>query len=101
MGKLMFQLRKQGTPPSLDEVCSSYDLRPSDVDPDYGVVQTDTREGLYVVLVDETAQARLETALQRLGLRDDPAVGVFSNPRIEPCGPPQDDRPVASSLGRG
>ncbi len=86
MAKVMFQFRKRGKPPSLEEVCGTYGLRSEDVDTEYGVVATDTRDGLYVVLVDPAAESRIRQVLAELGLASDSAVGVFSNPPVEPFG---------------
>jgi hypothetical protein len=88
MPKAMFQFRKQGDEPTLDEVCATFNLRKDQVDSEYGVVQTDSREGLYVVLVDDLAQAQIKEKLEITDAYADPAVGVFSNPQIEPFGPP-------------
>jgi hypothetical protein len=51
-----------------------------DLDADYGVVPVDPDNHLYSVLVDEEAGA---AAGGREGVE-----GPFSNPRIEPFGPP-------------
>ena len=88
MAKVMLQFRKRGESPTLEEVRSTFDLGADQVDSEYGVVQTDRREGLYVVLVDDTAQAQIEEKIGLAGAGTDPAVGIFSNPHIEPFGPP-------------
>jgi hypothetical protein len=84
MGKVMFQFRYKGATPRLDEVGSLYGLRVDQLDSDYGVIETDSQEGLHVVLVDEAAQAQIQAKLKERGEDADPAVGVFSNPRVEP-----------------
>jgi hypothetical protein len=89
MSKVMLQFRKRGETPSLEEIRSTFDLRADQVDPEYGVVQTDSREGLYTVLVDDAARTQIEEKLRLSGAHNDPAVGGFSNPRIEALGPPQ------------
>ena len=51
------------------------------IDAEFGVVNIDPEQNLYTVLVDEQAAA---------GASDRPGVeGPFSNPRIEPFGPPR------------
>ena len=55
--------------------------RPEEIDAEFGVVPIDPDNHLYTVLVDEQASARVA---------GQPGVeGPFSNPRIEPFGPPQ------------
>jgi hypothetical protein len=87
MASVMFQFRHPGGAPTLDQVRTQYGLDAGDVDKTFGVVQTDSADDLYTVLVDDRATARIETALRQAGATGDPAVGVFSNPRVEPTGP--------------
>jgi hypothetical protein len=65
---------------SLDQVRRALDLSADEVDDDFGVVEVDPKEHRYAVLVDEGAAARVPDAA---GVE-----GPFSNPRIEPFGPP-------------
>ena len=83
MTRVMFQFRHDKEAPSLQDVCLRYSLEDDDVDHDFGVIQTDSVDRLFVVLVNENAQRRLESRMQELGEDKDPAVGVFSNPRVE------------------
>ena len=54
---------------------------PARIDPEFGVVSIDPEQHLYSVLVDEQAVS---------GAQGRPGVeGPFSNPRIEPFGPPR------------
>jgi hypothetical protein len=58
-------------------------IAPEQIDDDFGVVSIDPDQNLYTVLVDERAAA---------GAGGRPGVeGPFSNPRIEPFGPPRRD----------
>jgi len=91
MGMVMFQFRHRGASPTLEQVRTTYGLRPDQVDPNYGVVETDSQDGLHVVLVDESAQAQIEAKLKQMGASSDRAVGVFANPRIEPFDTPRAD----------
>jgi hypothetical protein len=77
----MLTLSGGKTAPSLDEVARRLDVRPAQLDPDFGVVLIDPERHLYTVLVDEDAA---EGAASREGVE-----GPFSNPRIEPLGPPR------------
>lgn len=56
-------------------------VEPGQIDAEFGVVSIDPDQHLYTVLVDEEAAAG---AAERPGVE-----GPFSNPRIEPFGPPQ------------
>ena len=67
-------------------------LAPEEVDPGFGVVNISPAEHLYTILVD---QDRPPTRIA-----DAPQVeGVFSNPRIEPFGPPEGDQGTADRAG--
>ena len=90
MSNVIVQFRKRGESPTLEETRAMFDLDPDQVDPEFGVVQTDSQEGLYTFLVDPTAQAQVEQKLRLTGADTDPAVGIFSNPRIEPYDRPLD-----------
>jgi hypothetical protein len=81
MSKIMFQFRHKGQSPSIEQVRAMFDLRQDEVDAEYGVVQTDSLEGLYLVLVSESATPKIEKKLKND--KNDPAIGVFSNPHIE------------------
>ena len=56
-------------------------LEPGEIDAEFGVVAIDPDNHLYTVLVEERASERVA---------GQPGVeGPFSNPRIEPFGPPR------------
>lgn len=66
---------------TVDKVAERLGLEPGEIDADFGVVPIDPDNHLYSVLVDEQASARVA---------GQPGVeGPFSNPRIEPFGPPR------------
>ena len=81
MAKVMVTLRLDPAQASLAEVRRLLGLTPEEVDPSFGVVNISPAEHLYTILVDEAAAARVGDA--------DQVEGVFSNPRIEPYGPPE------------
>ena len=56
-------------------------LAADEIDADYGVVEIDPDQNLYAVLVDPRTAERVAG---REGVE-----GPFSNPRVEPFGPPQ------------
>ena len=84
MAKVMVTLRLDPEQASLPEVRRLLGLAPEEVDPSFGVVNISPAEHLYTILVDEAAAARVGDA--------DQVEGVFSNPRIEPFGPPEGDQ---------
>jgi len=88
MATVMFQFRHTGKSPSLDEVRKEFGLAVGEIDSAFGVIQTDSAEHLYTVLVDEKAAKRIQSKLSERGADKDPAVGVFSNPPIGPFGKP-------------
>jgi hypothetical protein len=57
-------------------------VSPDEIDAEFGVVSIDPDQNLYTVLVDERAAS---AAAGRPGVE-----GPFSNPRIEPFGPPKE-----------
>ncbi|GAA2868483.1 hypothetical protein GCM10010517_28290 [Streptosporangium fragile] len=59
-------------------------LSEEEVDTGYGLVSVDPDRGLYGLRVSESAADRLDPGT---------GGGVYSDPRIEPYGPPRPDRP--------
>jgi hypothetical protein len=80
IGKVMLTVTLDPADASLDHVRRALDLNANEVDHDFGVVEVDPDNHRYAVLVDEAAAARVQDAV---GVE-----GPFSNPRIEPFGPP-------------
>ena len=81
MARVMVTLRLDPEQATLEEVRRLLGLAADEVDPAFGVVNISPAEHLYTILVDEAAAARVGDA--------DQVEGVFSNPRIEPYGPPE------------
>ena len=84
MSKVMFNVRWPEGHPTAEQVCQKYGLSPEDVDDQFGVIEVDPAEHVYTILVDEAAAARLDPDRANGRLE-----GPFSNPKIEPCGPPE------------
>lgn len=85
MARVMVTLRLDPGQASPDEVRRLLGLAPEEVDPGFGLVNISPAEHLYTILVDQEAADRIADAPQ--------VEGVFSNPRIEPFGPPEEDQP--------
>lgn len=83
MAKVMVNLSGLSAPPTLAEIQAQYGLSAHDLDDQFGVIEVDPQEHIYTVLVDEQAAARIT------GQMAGPRPTAFSNPPIEPFGPPQ------------
>ena len=69
--------------PSFEQIQKLFSLSDDEIDRDFGLIEVDPAEHLYTILVEETSAAKV---------RSGPGwsvSGPFSNPRIEPFGPPQ------------
>jgi hypothetical protein len=66
---------------SVEAAAERLGVDPAQIDREFGVVSIDPEHHLYTVLVDEQAASGAEA---RPGVE-----GPFSNPRIEPFGPPR------------
>ena len=84
MPRVMVTLRLDPEQASLPEVRRLLGLATDEVDPTFGVVNISPAEHLYTILVDEAAAGRI--AGHEL------VEGVYSNPRVEPFGPPEEDQ---------
>lgn len=66
---------------SMAEAARHLSVSETDLDPDFGVVLIDPENLTYAVMVDERVAGDAAGA--------EGAAGPFSNPRIEPTGPPE------------
>ena len=89
MPRVLYNVRWPNGPPTIDQICEKYCFSPDELDGDYGVVEIDPQDHLYSILVDDTAIARVEHEWDAAGKRDKGLKGPFSNPMIEPFGPPE------------
>jgi hypothetical protein len=79
----MLTIRSPGGAPSLEEVKKRYALSSDEIDERFGVVLTDPNDHLYTILVARGAAPKVRPD------QDWQVEGPFSNPRIEPFGPPE------------
>jgi hypothetical protein len=90
MTKVMVTIRARTGPPTVEAVIERYRLGPDDIDSDYGLVEIDPADHLYVILVEPDAAARIQPTEQW------ETAGPYSNPRIAPFGPPEPEPPTPS-----
>ena len=81
MGKVMVTLKCGPKDRDLSKVREQLKLAPDEIDTNFGVVVIDPKQNLCTILVEEEAASRITGA---------PGVkGPYSNPIIEPFGPPE------------
>jgi hypothetical protein len=85
MADSMLQFHSPDGVPDLDSVLAMFGLAHDEVNCDYGVVGSDLRERLYVILVKDRAVAKVKSVLAKRAKHA--AEGLFGNARIEPTGP--------------
>ena len=82
MNKVLITLHGRSEDLTIQQVMDELHLKSDEVDVEYGVQPIDPAAGDYVILVDEKAARRI--APDQVGVS-----GPYSNPRIEPFGPPK------------
>jgi hypothetical protein len=94
MAHVLMEIRRPGRAPTVDEIKAEYGLSDSDLDTAYGVVLVDPRDGTYAIRVDESAVEKLKPGggLESPERGRGEIRGPYSDPRIEPTGPPRATR---------
>jgi hypothetical protein len=83
MSKLMMTIHSADKPPTLQEIAERYQLQPGELDQEFGIVEIDPERHDYAILVEpEVAKKIAPTENWQVS-------GPYSNPRIEPFGPPE------------
>ena len=88
MSKVLYNVRWPDGSPTIEDVCRKYGLASEEVDQQYGLIEIDPQDHLYCMLVEQAAVARLSQTWAQSGKPAD-IEGPYSNPPIEPFGPPQ------------
>jgi len=86
MPKVMMTIRWEGEAPTVAEIARHYGLQPGEIDDEFGVVALEPdRPGPqdYTFLVEQEVAARIAPEAG-WDVR-----GPYSNPKIEPFGPPE------------
>jgi hypothetical protein len=87
MVKMLFSIIWKDGEPSVEQICKEYGFQPQEIDPNFGIIEIDPRDGLYSIRVDQEAALRVR---KQLG-EDIPDIeGPFADVRIEPFGPPSE-----------
>jgi hypothetical protein len=80
MSRVMVTLKLDSEHASAADVREAHGISAAEMDADFGVIEVSPEQGLYAVLVDPETAQRIQGAA---GVQ-----GQFSNPKIEPLGPP-------------
>jgi hypothetical protein len=83
MTKLMVSIQWPQGAPTLAEIQKMFSLADDEVDREFGLIEVDPAEHIFTFMVEEASAAKV---------RSGPGwtvSGPFSNPSIEPFGPPQ------------
>lgn len=84
MAKIMVTFQVEGAAPTIDALQERYSLTDEEIDRSFGVVEVDPEDCTYTILVEESAVEKVQPGGPITNVE-----GPFSNPPIEPFGPPE------------
>jgi hypothetical protein len=83
MAKVMMSIQWPQGQPTLEGIKQLFSLSDDEVDREFGLIEVDPAEHIFTFLVEATSVAKVHPGPGWS------VSGPFSNPRIEPFGPPQ------------
>ena len=83
MTMVMMTLRCEGEAPTLETLRERFSLAETEIDESFGVVEVDPKEHIYTFLVTQEVAEKIDPGADWV------VEGPYSNPRIEPFGPPR------------
>jgi hypothetical protein len=86
MAKIMVSFEVVGAAPTVDELKERFGLSDEEIDASFGVVEIDPETYTYTILVEASAVEKVQPGGSISNVE-----GPFSNPRIEPFGPPEEE----------
>lgn len=86
MTKIMVTFQVEGPVPTVDQLQERYGLTDEEIDRRFGVVEVDPADRTYTILIEASAAKKVQAEGPITKVE-----GPFSNPRIEPFGPPEED----------
>jgi hypothetical protein len=88
VAKMLFTVTWPAGKPTLKKIMKRYGLHADEIDDEFGVIEIAPQTHQYSIMVEEEAVKRyLDDSAKNAD--DEDIRGPFSNPRIEPFGPPQ------------
>lgn len=84
MAEVMMNVRWPGKVPTIEDIQQRFSLTDEEISKSFGVVEVDPDEHIYTFLVNENSVSKIQSG------NNVKVEGPFSNPRIEPFGPPEE-----------
>jgi hypothetical protein len=88
MAKMLFTVTWAEGKPTLNKIMKKYGFRADEIDEEFGIVEIAPKAHQYSVMVEDDAVKRF-LSISAKSAEEKDISGPYSNPRIEPFGPPQ------------